>query len=1092
MTEKKKTPDTVAQSQQRTVRQSAVARTRAEQASSEENKIYDSMVESLPGIFYLFDEQGAFLKWNRNLERVSGYSAEEISTMHPLDFFIGEGRRAEEEHIRTVLQAGSGNSEAELVSKDGRRTLFYFTCTRIVVGGRTCVIGTGSDITERKLMEESRRESDAKFRLLFHKTPIGLFTYDTRLRIIDCNDNFMDLVKSSREELIGLDMERLQDKGVLPAIREAAQGKEGFYEGPYWARTIPSGIWISMRTAPLFDQAGDIAGAVGIVEDMTKRELASVELKRNYDTQTVINSLLSLSLEDVPLDDILKRALDLILSIPWLDNQSRGAIFLVENESNTLVMKAQKRLAEPIQEACALVPFGKCICGRAALSQEIVFADSIDERHEIGYHGIIPHGHYCVPIKFTGRILGVINVYIKEGHNRDQKEEEILTAISNSLAGIILRRQAEEAVLERDELLRQAVNVSQIGIFDHDQRTGTIYWSPQQRVIHGWGQDEPVNLQVFVDLVHPEDRESIASSIQRAHDPAGDGIWDVEHRIIRRDGAVRWLRERSQTFFEGEGKARRPVRTIGAVLDITDRKNTEEEQQKLVSVIEMSRDFIGISDLTGRVLYLNEAGLRLVGIDNVEESRTKSIQDFLVEADQRRLEKEILPTVFGTGTWIGELALRHFKTGMLVPVDMNLFIIKDAKRQEPIAFANISRDIAERKNAEGEKQKLQSQLLHAQRMEAVGQLSGGIAHDFNNILSAISGYGQILQMKMKEDDPLRVNVDHLLEAADRAAYLTHSLLAFSRKQVLAPRHVDLKEIVRQVEKLLSRVIGEDIDLKTVFRQDRAIVNADIGQIEQVLMNLATNARDAMPAGGSFTLELDTIDVDDLFIQAHGFGEPGRYAVVSAADTGPGMDEETRARVFEPFFTTKEVGRGTGLGLSMVYGIVKQHHGFINVYSEPGKGSIFKIYLPLVRTEREKIGQATDVNEERLPRGTETILIAEDDAALRKLSRVMLEEFGYTVIVAEDGEDAVRKFSERGDEIQMIILDMIMPRKSGKETYDEIQKIRPGVKALFVSGYTADKIRLERIPGERVDLLLKPLSPRVLVRKVREILDKRSV
>ena len=374
------------------------------------------------------------------------------------------------------------------------------------------------------------------------------------------------------------------------------------------------------------------------------------------------------------------------------------------------------------------------------------------------------------------------------------------------------RKQAEEALRERDERLRQAVRVSQIGIFDHDQRTDTIYWSPQQRTIHGWGPDEPVTLQMFLDLVHPEDFESIAASVRRAHDPAGDGIWDVELRIIRRDGTVRWLKERSQTFFEGEGDARRPVRTIGAVLDITERKKTEEEQQKLVSVIEMSRDYIGIADLKGRILYMNAAGLNFAGLDSIEESRTKSIRDFLMEADHRRLEMEILPTIFGTGTWTGELALRHFKTGMPIPVEMNAFIIKDTKSDKPIAFANISRDITERKHAEEEKQKLQAQLLQAQKMESIGQLAGGMAHDFNNILTAIIGYGSILQKKIAASDPLRTMWTKFSHSRPgRPAYPQSTGL----RQKTGPEHeTDTSERDHcQTGQFLSRIIGEDIEIK---------------------------------------------------------------------------------------------------------------------------------------------------------------------------------------------------------------------------------------------------------------------------------------
>ena len=670
--------------------------------------------------------------------------------------------------------------------------------------------------------------------------------------------------------------------------------------------------------------------------------------------------------------------------------------------------------------------------------------------------------------------------------------EVVLSATSIGGTGRVLavvrditaRKQTEEALHERDELLRQAVNVSQIGIFDHDQRTDTIYWSPQQRTIHGWGQDEPVTLQAFLDHVHPEDRESITASVGRAHDPAGDGIWDAELRILRRDGTVRWLKERSQTFFEGKGDARRPVRTIGAVLDITERKKTEEEQQKLVSVIEMSRDFIAIADLDGRILYVNEAGLELVGLDSFEESRTKSIQDFLMETDHRRLETEMLPTIFGTGTWIGELALRHFKTGTPIPVEMNAFTIKDTKSDKPIALANISRDITERKHAEEEKQKLQSQLVQAQKMESIGQLAGGVAHDFNNILTAIIGYGSILQKKIAANDPLRINVDQILEAAGRAAQLTRSLLAFSRKQVLNMKPTHLNGIIAGQEQFLRRIIGEDIEMRTILRSD-AFIMADSGQIEQVLMNLATNARDAMPKGGQLTVETDLLEITDAFISAHGFGTPGTYAVISITDTGIGMNEEAKQKIFEPFFTTKEVGRGTGLGMAIVYGIVKQHKGYINVYSQVGKGTTFKIYFPVHSGQVEQ--REKSISASPVMTGTETILLAEDDATLRTFFRDILTERGYTVVVAENGEAAIRKFSKRKDEIQLIVVDMIMPKKSGREVFEAVQKMKPGTKVIFSSGYTADKVQQEGLPVGS-EFIAKPASPQEYLNKIREVLD----
>ena len=412
-----------------------------------------------------------------------------------------------------------------------------------------------------------------------------------------------------------------------------------------------------------------------------------------------------------------------------------------------------------------------------------------------------------------------------------------------------------------------------------------------------------------------------------------------------------------------------------------------------------------------------------------------------------------------------------------VYIETKSFPMKGAAGNTSLAI-EICIDVTEQK-------KLEEQLRQAQKMEAIGQLAGGVAHDFNNILSAIIGYGSVIQMKMAEDDPLRINLDHLLEASERAAQLTHSLLAFSRKQVMNLKIVRPNDIIARLEKFLRRIIGEDVELKTILRGDSAVM-ADSSQLEQVLMNLATNARDAMPRGGSLAIETDQFEATEEFTRLHGFEAPGTYSVISVTDSGSGMGEETRKKIFEPFFTTKEAGRGTGLGLSIVYGIVRQHHGHIIVYSQEGQGTTFKIFLPLHR--------APDVREEAekaaapVRGGTETVLLAEDDPTLRTFFTAVLGEFGYTVVPAENGEEAVLKFEQGKDDIKACILDMIMPKKSGLEAFREVQAIRPGTQTIFISGYTADKVLREGLPAGS-GFIAKPVTPQELLKNVRIALDR---
>ncbi len=414
-------------------------------------------------------------------------------------------------------------------------------------------------------------------------------------------------------------------------------------------------------------------------------------------------------------------------------------------------------------------------------------------------------------------------------------------------------------------------------------------------------------------------------------------------------------------------------------------------------------------------------------------------------------------------------------------IKTNGLIIRD-EAGNALRMIGMNQDITERKH-------LEEQLRQAQKMEAIGQLAGGVAHDFNNILTAIYGYCSVLQMKMGTDSPFRADIDHIYAAAERAANLTRSLLAFSRKQIMSPQKVNMNDIVMNLGKLLTRIIGEDIRLKMVCMGVPLRIYADSGQIEQVLMNLAANARDAMPNGGTLTIETGIQEIDDGFIRTYGYGDSGKFVVLSVSDTGKGIDAETRKKIFEPFFTTKEVGKGTGLGLSIVYGVIKQHNGYINVFSEPGRGTTFSIYLPWI--SEEDVDDVEESGQEYPRMGSGTVLVAEDDANIRELAESVLKKFGYDVILARDGADAVEKFKAHGDHIAIVVMDMIMPKKSGREAYEEIRSIRADTKILFMSGYSPELLHDRGVFDSSFEVLIKPIHPLDLVRKVGNVLDGRN-
>ncbi|QWV94639.1 DUF3365 domain-containing protein [Geomonas oryzisoli] len=521
--------------------------------------------------------------------------------------------------------------------------------------------------------------------------------------------------------------------------------------------------------------------------------------------------------------------------------------------------------------------------------------------------------------------------------------------------------------------------------------------------------------------------------------------------------------------------------------EVAERQAAQEEavanQRRLELIMDSTHAAMYGIDTSGRCIFANRTCLELTGYQSQDELLGKNMHDIIHHTLPNGIPAPVphcnIFRAFSEGkgcTVRDEVFWR--KDGTSFPVEyssypiMNHGVIEGAV----VSFVDLTERIA-----------LETQLRQAQKMEAVGQLAGGVAHDFNNVLQVISGYGSILKLDERLDERHKQEIDQILSAAERAAQLTRGLLAFSRKQVITLAPVNLNDVVESVRKFLVRIIGEDIQLQTTPSAGTLYIMADLGQMEQVLINLATNARDAMPRGGVLAIETGSQEVESPLDQESGEHKPGQYAVLTVADTGCGMDAETSKRIFEPFYTTKEVSKGTGLGMAIVYGIVKQHNGFINVYSEQGHGTTFRIYLPIYRSDL--VRDRDDGKEAVPPRGgSETILLAEDDDGVRNLILSVLTRFGYRVIQAVDGQDAVEKYLAHRDEIDMILMDLIMPRKNGKEAYDEIAGVNPGAKVLYASGYTADFIQKRGVTEEGIDLIMKPIQPMELLRTVREMLD----
>lgn len=520
--------------------------------------------------------------------------------------------------------------------------------------------------------------------------------------------------------------------------------------------------------------------------------------------------------------------------------------------------------------------------------------------------------------------------------------------------------------------------------------------------------------------------------------------------------------------------------------DITERNKAQEalreSEKKFRLLIETSPNAIIV--IRGeRIVYANHAATLVSGFTGEQlmsmEFWNFVHDDFRDAARERvlaRLQGEPVSTSFEYRL-VGGRGEDKWVVAASVPMDY------EGTPAILVTFA----DITDVKRAEEERKNLEAQLHQVQKMEAIGQFAGGVAHDFNNILTAIMGFAEVMAMRMEQGNPFEHHVRQILSAAERAADLTRGLLAFSRKQVLHVRPIEVCDVVNGIRKMLRRLIPEDIDFRVKAASTGMTVMADKVQIEQVLMNLVTNARDAMPSGGVLTLESGYGVIDEGFVKRNGFGMPGRYARLVVQDTGYGMDKETQGKIFEPFFTTKAVGKGTGLGLSVTYGIVKQHNGFITVESSPGGGTTFCVYLPLTEEQKQDLSMVRRV--EAAPGGRETILLVEDDEVVRELNRSILEDAGYTVYEASDGREAFETFRERGACVDILVTDVIMPNMDGKSLYGEIVKVRPVMKVLFMSGYSTDTLDAKCALEDGYDFLPKPVMPSELLKRLREILDR---
>jgi len=825
------------------------------------------------------------------------------------------------------------------------------------------------------------------------------------------------------------------------------------------------------RAAVISDNLGKVVRMVGTVQDITERRRAEEEV--------VLLKTLTLSIsESKDLHDALVVTLEKVCSATgWI----YGEAWVPDQEGKCLVrdhafyskVESLKRFSE--LSGTFTFPPGVGLPGRVwSLKQPVWVRDvTVDPNfprapiaREVGLKAAIGF-----PVFSEKEMVAVLVFYMLEALEKDEQLVSFVSSVVVQLGEVIKRKKAEESLRESEEKLRAILDNTPNVVYVKDIRNKYLFINKQyENLFHV--KSEELRGKTDYDLWPKEMADAFVANDRKVIETRTP--LEFEEVASHDDGLHTYISVKFP-LFDNNGCV---YAVCGVSTDITEHKRADEKLEKYGILFSEISDLAYICDTKGNILFVNKACERLTGY-KAEEVMGKPFASLFDEENLKKAMDVYTRTLKGEYL---QYELWFKDTGVLCEYK-NIPLMNE--KGDVIGVAGTARDITEHRRAEEERAKLREQLYHAQKLESVGTLAGGIAHDFNNILTAIIGYGNLLQIEVKEDGSARDFIQKILKSAERAANLTQGLLAFSRKQQSNPQPVSVNEIIKEVEGLLMRVMREDIKLTTALADKSCMVMADTGQMEQVLTNLATNARDAMPAWGILSIRTDIAEMGDEYIKAHGYGKIGRYVLIQISDTGKGMDAITKERIFEPFFTTKGVGKGTGLGLAIVYGIIMQHNGYINVYSVPGKGTTFRIYLPLIESEVKRKKPDIHVIQKG---GTETVLIAEDEEEVRNLMKIVLEDHGYKVIEAADGVDAVDKFKENMDKIRLLLFDVIMPNKSGKEAYDAINEIRPDIKALFMSGYSKDIIQ-EDISRLGLHFVSKPILPTELLKKVREALDR---
>ncbi|NTW48222.1 MAG: PAS domain S-box protein [Chlorobiales bacterium] len=1018
-------------------------RKRAEEALRESEKRFRTIFYTSPDAIVITRlDDGFLVDYNPSASRLTGYTKEDALGKSTIDINIWADLKDRQEVIRRLKETGyCDNFEFGLKRKDGSTGIALMSATMMVLQGVSYMLSITRDISEIRRVEKAIQQSERNYREIFNATNDGIFVGDVdTARMLDTNDAMLRMVGiDSKEEILAYDIWNLMANEAPYDQDEAFRRfRLAVEEGPQvfeWLSRRKNGelFWVevSLRVTEISGQRRILA----VVRDISER-------KRS--------------------DALLKVERDRIANILSGTNAGTWDWYLAKGEATV-----NERWAEIV---------GKTMDELGPMTFDnflsYIHPDDLPLFHKLyDQHGRGEKDYHDFEFRMRHKNGEWIWVNAR-GKVVERDRDGKPLHMSGTILDITERKRTEAALKESEERFRHifytspdAVTISRVedGLFVDINRSVTRLTGYTREDMIGKSSSE---VNVWVDL---ENRQELVRRLKE------NGYYDnFESRFRRKDGSI------------GIGLLSASVMLLGGVpyiisiiRDITEYRRAEEEIRKLSEVVRQSPVSVVITDTGGAISYVNPKFSEVTGY-TLEEVKGQYPRILKSGETLEEEYKTLWETITSGKVWQGRFHNKK-KDGSMFWEESSICPIFD-ENGSITHFLGLKEDITQRLV-------LEEQLRQAQKMEAIGRLAGGVAHDFNNLLLVINGFSDLILRKMDAKHPYYEHVQQIQRAGDRAAGLTRQLLAFSRKQILQPKVLNLNLLLKDMEKMLRRIIGEDISLFTRYEENLYKVKADPGQIEQVILNLAVNARDAMPSGGSLTIENRNAYLDEAYVKSHEGCSVGHYAMIAITDSGCGIDKQAQAHIFEPFFTTKDVGKGTGLGLSTVYGIVKQSGGNIWVYSEPGVGTTFKIYFPSLESANDM--QKHLAKSKNAIRGTETILIVEDEDIVRELIVTGLEDLGYNVLKADNGLKALELIEDYSEEIHFLLTDVVMPQMSGRELSDKMAVRYPKTKTLFMSGYTDSAIVHHGVLDEGVAFIQKPFTIPEIAKKIRAMLDEKS-